>query len=302
MMAQTVPLVLKLLDHKCCAFTTSRWMVSDFNPISIPSQYLFIYFLGQICDKHGAPLPPGTHPPPWKSDRGNNDWTPFKDWVQFKTTNFLFCHNQMSAGNINIITGLWEVYFSPHHNSPPFTNAKDLYDTIDSTPLGDTPWQSFTLIYKGPLPESPGPNGENPPWTIANCDIWFCDACLLVQEMISNPDFTNGFKYMPYQEYSADGQHHFEDFMPGDWAWKQVVSGSQTLQTHLLQVLHRIRSLWITLGTRELLLSPLFSGVTRQWCLLLLVKPSIGQSTYQSVTLATMCDVHITMVSCFSAS
>ena len=40
----------------------------------------------------------------------------------------------------------------------------------------------------------------------------------------------------PYQEYSADGQHCFEDFMLGDWAWKQAVSGSQTLQTHLFIV------------------------------------------------------------------
>ena len=142
----------------------------------------------------------------------------------------------MSAGNINIITGLWAASLAPHHGSPPFANAKDLYATINSTFLGDTPWQSFTLNYNGPLPESPGPNGENPPWTTADYDIWFCDVHLLVQEVISNPGFANGFKYTPYQEYSADGQHCFEDFMSGDWAWKQAVSGSQTLQTHLFIV------------------------------------------------------------------
>ena len=164
---------------------------SHLNPISI-------YVLGQIYDEHGASLPPGTPPPPHKSDRGNDDWIPYKDQVQFETVDFLFCCNQMSAGNINIITGLWAASLAPHHDSPPFKNAKDLYDTIDATPLGDTPWQSFTLNYNSPLPESPGPNGENLPWTTANYDIWFCDAHLLVQEMISNPDFANGFEYMPY--------------------------------------------------------------------------------------------------------
>ena len=29
--------------------------------------------LGQICDKNGAPLPPGTPPPPRETDSGNDD-------------------------------------------------------------------------------------------------------------------------------------------------------------------------------------------------------------------------------------
>ena len=44
--------------------------------------------------------------------------------------------------------------------------------------------------------------------------------------MISNPDFTGEFDFTPYQGYSTDGQHWFEDFMLGDWAWKQAVSQS----------------------------------------------------------------------------
>ena len=115
----------------------------------------------------------------------------------------------MSAANINIITGLWAVSLAPHHDSPPFANAKDLYDMIDSTPLGDTPWQSFTLNYNGPLPESPGPNGENLPWMTADYDIWFCDAHLLVQEMISNPNFSNGFEYTALPRIQCRGPTPF---------------------------------------------------------------------------------------------
>ena len=132
----------------------------------------------------------------------------------------------MSAGDINIITGLWSASLAPHHDSPPFESAKELYNMIDSTPLGDIPWQSCTLNYKGSPPETLGPNGESPPWTTADYDIWFRDARLLVQEMISNPDFAGEFDFAPYQEYSTDGQHRFEDFMSGDWAWKQAVSRS----------------------------------------------------------------------------
>ena len=132
----------------------------------------------------------------------------------------------MSAGDINLITGLWAASLAPHNDSPPFKNAKDLYDTIDSTPLGNAPWQSFTLNYNGPPHEILGPDGEAPPWTTADYDIWFRDPRLLVQALIANPEFKGQFDFTPYQEYSADGQHRFGDFMSGDWAWKQAVSGS----------------------------------------------------------------------------
>lgn len=181
--------------------------------------------LGQICDENGAPLPPGTPPSP-RETGDNDDWTPYRDRVQFETADFLFRRNQMSAGDINIITGLWAASLTPHHDSPPFANAKAMYDTIDSTPLGDIPWQGFTLNYNGPPPETRGLNGENPPWTTADYDIWFRDARLLVQEMLANPDFAGEFDFAPYQEYSADGQHRFENFMSGDWAWEQAVSRS----------------------------------------------------------------------------
>ena len=132
----------------------------------------------------------------------------------------------MSAGNINIITGFWLASLAPHHDSPSFESEKELYNTIDSTPLGDIPWQSCTLNYQGSLHETLGPNSKSPPWITADYNIWFCDVCFLVQEMICNPDFTGEFDFAPYQEYSTDGQHQFEDFMSGDWAWKQVVSQS----------------------------------------------------------------------------
>jgi len=36
---------------------------------------------------------------------------------------------------------------------PPFQNHRDLYDTIDSNPLGNTPWESFSLRFNGYQPE-----------------------------------------------------------------------------------------------------------------------------------------------------
>ena len=187
--------------------------------------YSLNQLLGQICNEDGVPLPQGTPPSPHKTDRSNDDWTLYTNRVQFEVADFLYHCNQMSVGDINFVTGLWVAFLVPHNDSPPFKNAKDMYDTIDSTPLGNIPWQSFTLNYNGPPPDTLGPDGKSPLWTTANYDIWFRDLHLLVQELIANPKFKGQFDFMP--EYSTDGQHRFENFMSGDWAWKQAVSGSQ---------------------------------------------------------------------------
>ena len=52
--------------------------------------------------------------------------------------------------------------------------------------------------------------------------------------MIGNPEFKDDFDFMPYQEYSMDGQHHSEDFMLRDWARKQAVSWAHSLSSLLI--------------------------------------------------------------------
>ena len=44
---------------------------------------------------------------PCEPDRDGNNWTPFRDQVQFEVADFLYHHNQMLAGDINFIMGLW---------------------------------------------------------------------------------------------------------------------------------------------------------------------------------------------------
>ena len=58
----------------------------------------------------------------------------------------------------------------------------------------------------------------------AECEVWFCNLHTLIHNILSNPDFDGEFDYAPIQEYDMEGNHRFENFMSGDWAWKQVVS------------------------------------------------------------------------------
>ncbi|KAF8479865.1 hypothetical protein JB92DRAFT_2837755 [Gautieria morchelliformis] len=45
-----------------------------------------------------------------------------------------------------------------------------MYDTIDSTPLGDISWESFSLQYNGEIPAD-----NVPSWMEADYDVWFRD-------------------------------------------------------------------------------------------------------------------------------
>ncbi len=59
---------------------------------------------------------------------------------------------------------------------------------------------------------------------MAEHKIWFQDPLMVIHNMLSNPDFKDEFDYAPYQEYDEPNNYRFQDFMSGNWAWKQCVS------------------------------------------------------------------------------
>jgi len=176
-----------------------------------------IAFSGQIlCDKSGNDIPLNTPPLPWETDKGPDDWTPYSSRLEFETAEFLYHRNQMSSTDINLLFNLWSASLTPHNDAPPFINYNTMYETIDCTPLGDVPWESFSLKY----------NAEGEAlleWMTTDHEVWFRDPQELVANLVSNRDFANEFDYSPLREYDADGNHRFQDFMSGDWAWQQAV-------------------------------------------------------------------------------
>ena len=43
----------------------------------------------------------------------------------------------MSGGNIDFIFNLWAASLAAHNDTPRFANHTEMYNTIDSTPIGD---------------------------------------------------------------------------------------------------------------------------------------------------------------------
>lgn len=123
----------------------------------------------------------------------------------------------MSAGNINIVLKLWEASLAIHQDHAPFRNHAHLYKTIDAIPYGEIPWKSLTLTHPDIDLE-----GSKFPWMEERHIVWYRDLMQVLQELISNPDFRGEFDYVPYHDYNSNG-HQFQDFMSGNWAWRQAV-------------------------------------------------------------------------------
>jgi hypothetical protein len=174
---------------------------------------------GLICDKDSNEIPLDTPPTPRESDRGPDDWTPYNNRHEFELAEFLYHQNQMSGGHINTLLDIWTSIAARSGAEPPFRNHNDLYSKIDSTPLGDTPWESFCIRYGEAVPDD-----KRVPWMDAGHEAWFRNPQQLVSNILSNPDFKLEFDCAPFHEYDGDGNHRFHDFMSGDWAWKQAVS------------------------------------------------------------------------------
>jgi hypothetical protein len=166
--------------------------------------------------------------PPNPETRDPTDWTPFRNRVEFEMAEFLYKRCQMSGLNIDTLMELWAAYSATQNpqnisesspNLAPFSDHRDLYRTIDSIPIGGVPWQSINLSYDGPIPDP-----ENPPsWMNSEYTIWFRDPRLLFKNMLDNRDFNGSFDYAAYRQYDEHGRRCYQNFMSGDWGWKQSV-------------------------------------------------------------------------------
>lgn len=128
----------------------------------------------------------------------------------------------MSAGHINElmqIIGEWARAGLEADIDPPFLDARDLYATIDSSVLGNIPWQSFTVSYNGNIHDD-----DDTPWKRASYDIWFRDPHAILKAQLANRDFAREMDFCPKRVWDKKTNvRRYQDFMSGDWAWRQAV-------------------------------------------------------------------------------
>jgi Plavaka transposase len=100
----------------------------------------------------------------------------------------------------------------------PFNNQEDMHALIDSSVLGDVPWQCLvTAVPKGVSEGAPS-------WRQTSYEIWYRDPEAVVSAMLSNPDFHGQFDLCPYIDINADGTRRWSNVMSGNIAWRRSVS------------------------------------------------------------------------------
>lgn len=158
--------------------------------------------LGTPCDINGNMVLPDTPPPPHDNEANSDNWTPYNSQAEFELTELLYTHSQMPTSEIDHLLNIWAATHVADGQDPLFKDHKDMYVTINMTPLGDVAWESFEVQYSGELP-----NGDISSRMTANHTVWFCDHHALVQHILSNPDFRDNFDCSPLQEHDTEGNH-----------------------------------------------------------------------------------------------
>ncbi|KAI6155779.1 hypothetical protein BKA82DRAFT_4326792 [Pisolithus tinctorius] len=176
--------------------------------------------LGLECDASSQYLSDDA-PPLLSAERSSDDWSPFRNWLEFELADFLFRQAEMPAKKINTLLEIWAASLLALHGEPLFTNQKDLYHVIDSTSISEVKWESFVVRYTNNGRDGQGSNTA--PWMLDSYDVWYQDPHKVIHNVLARADLIGRIDYVPYREYdSTNNQRRWEDFMSGAWAWNEA--------------------------------------------------------------------------------
>ena len=125
----------------------------------------------------------------------------------------------MSLKDVSQLMDLWAASLLTYGATPPFANADDLLEVIDSIKHGDAPWSCFTVQYDGDLPAE----GPVPTWMTKTYTVWARDIRTVIHAMLGNTDFNGELDMIPYLELNEEGKQRLTNFFSGNWAWRQAV-------------------------------------------------------------------------------
>lgn len=162
-------------------------------------------------------MPPGAPPHPQKS-ASEGDWAPFKSEVHFQLADLIYRRAELSASNINLLLKLWAESMSPFDTPAPFRSQADIHASIDSSVLGDVPWQCLETA----VPE--GISKDAPSWMQKSYEVWYRDPEAVVSAMLSNPDLQGQFDLRPFVDMNADSTRRWSNVMSGNIARRRSVS------------------------------------------------------------------------------
>ncbi|KAJ6631644.1 hypothetical protein B0H10DRAFT_2159848 [Mycena sp. CBHHK59/15] len=203
---------------------------------------------GTPCDKNGYDLPPDSLPPPWE-EQALDDYSAFNSRAKFEFAEFLYRDEEMAGQRINHLSQLLAALYKDM--DPPSADHKDLYSTIDVIQQGDVPWQSFSVTYTGPLPES------------EKYEVWFRSPLGIFEKQLANPDFKDEMDWAPKRIFKG-GKHQYVDLFSGNWVWEQADKIAKDENTHGTMFVPSVLGsdkTTVSVGTGNTEFYPLYGGV-----------------------------------------
>ena len=190
---------------------------------SCSSSLWFITYLAIPCDENGGNLPDPL-PPPLAPFADPTSWSPFQSRVDFDFAHYHFVELQDSAANINKALDIWQASILQYGGNVPWTNAQDLYDTINKIQAGSAPWKVYKICYQGVVPA-----GIPPKWMTETYELCTCDSRTVLHNQLASSEFKGKTNFVPYQQFDSKGRRIWSNLMSADWAWKQAVGFSHIL-------------------------------------------------------------------------
>ncbi|KAJ7603070.1 hypothetical protein FB45DRAFT_882434 [Roridomyces roridus] len=121
----------------------------------------------------------------------------------------------MSSKNIDTLLEMWALSMAKHNDLGPYQDFKDIYQTIDSTVVGDAPWKCFETE-----PVDSGPNAST--WARQRYEVFYRDPDVVIANMLDNPDFDGAFDTTPYVHLDSNDNRRWSDFMSANFAWRHA--------------------------------------------------------------------------------
>jgi len=107
---------------------------------------------------------------------------------EFEVADFLYHRNQMSASDIDTLLNLWGASTGTQGGAPLFQTTETCMILLTQLHLA-TPMESFSLRLMGIDLKA-----KFSSWMDTDYNFWFCNPHQLVHNIISNPDFKDGFE------------------------------------------------------------------------------------------------------------
>jgi hypothetical protein len=178
---------------------------------------------GQPCDADGYDLPDNSPPIP-EETRADDDYFPYSSRPEFELADLLFRKVQMAGSKVSELMDVWASYQQIYDLDRatcglPFSSCQDLYNTIDSTELGDVAWQAFSVEFSEEVLDA----AAGPSWKKKSYEVWFRDPLKVAEAQIANKNYGDEIDYAPKQVFSKAKKRQYSDLMTGNWAWEQAV-------------------------------------------------------------------------------